>query len=264
MTRGLTHCAGAVRTQIGASLVLAAVLCAGCGHLKPWQGHTILVQYSWNPQTQTRVISMDDLSSKKSVTDRQLSEQIARQANQELPSWVRLQKLTRAVGVFHARILQSGTIEITETMHGIDGVSPGFVKDPDVTPEMEAAHAGDLRKLENLIEAGGPVNAQDQSGATALMAAAGSHNVQILRFLTQHGADVSARDRDGDTALTLSIVPQQLDMVQELVHSGAALNCNNAVDRSTFLSEAKRSSRIFHILEKSAVNCQVPSPKHGH
>lgn len=239
--------------------VLVMVTCAlmalvGCGRSRSWEGHTLSVQYSWDPNTRTRIIRITDAASGADIRDPQLTTEIRKEANRELPRWVASQRLTRAAGVFHVTIARRGAVQIAETVHGVEGAHVGFVTDPDVSPEMMAAHEGNLAKLTTLVEAGGSVNAKDQRGDTALMAAVGSHNIEVLRFLLKHGADIKMRNEDGDSALTLSVMSGQVDMTKELTEHGARLDCSNPADRATFDSENRRN-RMPGVLDKIAVNC---------
>ena len=149
---------------LGCSLMAAH----GCTRLRDWRGHTLLVEYFWTASRGTQVTRLTDTRSGATVDNRQLFKAITEEANRDLPQWIQMEKLTRASGAFHARILQDGSIEIVEASHGVEGAPSEFVKDPDVTAEMMAAHQGKLGELKTLIDAGGPVNAKDQRGDTAL------------------------------------------------------------------------------------------------
>ena len=216
-----------------------------------------MVEYFWTASRGTQVTRLTDTRSGATVDNRQLFKAITEEANRDLPQWIQMEKLTRASGAFHARILQDGSIEIVEASHGVEGAPSEFVKDPDVTAEMMAAHQGKLGELKTLIDAGGPVNAKDQRGDTALMAAVTSHRVDVLSFLLEHEADVNARNDDGDTALTLSEASGQTDMENVLADHGAVLNCDNPVDRLTYQDAKKRQRIPVPLLRRIAKNCPI-------
>ena len=68
---------------------------------------------------------------------------------------------------------------------------------------LDAAIAGDVPTIKNLLEKGVDIHAQDHSHGTssALQLAAQHGNEGTVRLLLFEGADVHAEDRDGATAL---------------------------------------------------------------
>jgi ankyrin repeat protein len=68
-------------------------------------------------------------------------------------------------------------------------------------PLMAAVGGGMLDTAGALIAMGADVNAQDQSGRTALMRASTQTNSGFITLLVDHGARVNARDSSGNTAL---------------------------------------------------------------
>lgn len=243
------------RNTLARMTLIALLVFVGCRRQSEWDGHTFTVEYSWD--SKTKIVRITDAASNREVHDPAVARRVLEAANRELPDWIRLDKLTRAIGIFHIRFLPNGAAEIFETMHGIEGVSSEFIKDPDVTQAMMAAHEGRLDRFQELINTGDMINAKDQGGHTALMAAVSSHRVEVLRFLLDHGADVNSRSLDGETALTLSAVSGQADMVQELTDRGAVLECKNPTERETFLSAKRRgdTSVISRRLKRVGVNC---------
>lgn len=219
-----------------------------------------MVEYSYAPNTRTQINHMTDLASGARVADSRLSKRIAEEANNDLPRWLAFAKLTRATGVFHVRILQSGEVEIVETGDGFDAQPRNFVEDPDVTPEMIAAHEGRIDVLKKLLDAGGPVNAKDQLGDTALMAALGSHKVEVVHLLLERGADPNARSLEGDSALWLSVLSRQSDMTKELIEHGAVIDCNNPADQVEIEIQS-RLGRLPPVLARVAKTCRSPNHK---
>jgi ankyrin repeat protein len=59
---------------------------------------------------------------------------------------------------------------------------------------IAAAEAGDLGRVEQLLERGANVRARDRGGRTALIAAAFGNHVDVARVLIAAGADVNAKD----------------------------------------------------------------------
>ena len=66
---------------------------------------------------------------------------------------------------------------------------------------LKAAKKGQIEKVQDLIEAGVPVNSTDKNGRTALMLAAEKGHNDVVQHLIDHEADVSIKDRKGETAI---------------------------------------------------------------
>lgn len=70
----------------------------------------------------------------------------------------------------------------------------------NVTELMITAGVGDIKRLNDLLNYGAPINCKTKSGLTALMYAAVSNQVDAYRFLISRGADASIRSSRGLTA----------------------------------------------------------------
>ena len=92
------------------------------------------------------------------------------------------------------------------------------------TPLMAAAHQGDVRSVEGLLDYGAGLEAQDEDGYTALMYAANVGRDDVVRVLLQRGADVNAKDRQSSTPLMFAAQGGDVHMVRRLIESGADPN----------------------------------------
>jgi Ankyrin repeats (many copies) len=86
---------------------------------------------------------------------------------------------------------------------------------------MAAAHQGDLRAVEGLLEYGARLEAQDGDGYTALMYAANRGHDDVVRVLLGRGADPNARDHQSSTPLMFAAQRGDAQMVRRLLDSGA-------------------------------------------
>lgn len=89
-----------------------------------------------------------------------------------------------------------------------------------------AAQAGDLDRVNALLQGGADSNASDDEGLTVLMMAAGNGHQEIVDILINAGANVNATDKLGWTALMKAIYNYDLDqgfpeIVSVLINAGA-------------------------------------------
>jgi ankyrin repeat protein len=86
---------------------------------------------------------------------------------------------------------------------------------------LDAARAGEVKKVKALVTAGADVNAADGAGTTPLMAASAAGQTFALAALADAGADLDLRDRLGRTALDLALAAGNEDAVRLLRRRGA-------------------------------------------
>ena len=116
-----------------------------------------------------------------------------------------------------------------------------FILDPEETPLMRAAGAGDLAQVRTLLADLVDVNARDQSGYTALMYASKSRldRADIAKTLLSAGADPNARDKGGNTPLTWATWNGlRLGVMKELIAAGADINVRDAWGNPVLLDAA--------------------------
>jgi hypothetical protein len=228
---------------------------AACRTKDRWAGQTLQVDYVWD--SEFHILHVQD-SAGKDIDDHNLNAKILQEAKLVLPRWIQVEKLSHARGTFHIKFYSGGATEILEAKLGPDSYGSGFIQDPEVTPLMLRAHAGDLDRVREILDKSDNVNATDQRGNTALMSAIGSHSVEVLRLLLSHGANLKMYNREGETALTLSVFSGQPEMIRELAGHGAVLNCNDAVEREAYLGAYRRKDAhadVIRYLRKISVNC---------
>lgn len=89
---------------------------------------------------------------------------------------------------------------------------------------FEAAEAGDVATLNDLLDRGMPVEATDIQGYSVLMYAARAGQLESVRLLLERGAKVDARNALGETALMLAAFNGHLATTKFLLRLGAAID----------------------------------------
>ncbi len=121
---------------------------------------------------------------------------------------------------------------------------------------MQAALAGETRRVEALLDNGTDVNARDHEGRTALMFASINSHSTIVRMLLKHNADVNVRANDGGTALMLATCSDAEEIVQMLLEKGADVKARFTATNRTALVIAREHCylKLRDLLEKSGVD----------
>lgn len=89
---------------------------------------------------------------------------------------------------------------------------------------FRAIAAGEIRKAEELVEAGAELTVKGHCGQTALMAACESDQVEMLRWLIARGASVHETDDFGNTAIILAAEHGAYRCVGALIEARAKID----------------------------------------
>lgn len=84
-----------------------------------------------------------------------------------------------------------------------------------------AAEAGDLERLQRLLDQSTDVDSRDDAGRTALLLATLHGQADAVAFLLSHGANPSTADANGVTPLSAAISGNHAAIVRMLKHAGA-------------------------------------------
>jgi|HubBroStandDraft_5_1064220.scaffolds.fasta_scaffold18772_1 ankyrin repeat protein len=95
-------------------------------------------------------------------------------------------------------------------------------------PLLNAAHAGDLDLVRDLLKSGKNPNHRDGFGDCPLTVAADAGQTEVVRFLLEHGAKLDVADDSGETPLHFAARNGHLETAEFLVKRGASVN---AADR---------------------------------
>ena len=121
-------------------------------------------------------------------------------------------------------------------------------------PIHEAAEAGDIDLVKNLLDDGSNVDAPDLDG-TPLQWALLENQMEVARLLLEHGADPNVKGWDG-TLLESSALKGNIELVKLLIQHGANLNDG---DPSTPLIRAvqKGNVELVELLIKNGANTSL-------
>lgn len=92
------------------------------------------------------------------------------------------------------------------------------------TPLHWAAFNGNKQMIELLLKAGAPVNPMNDLRVTPLLLAAFKSNWDAAQLLAERGADPNARDSDNETPLSIAVDWAKWDLVKHFVSNGADPN----------------------------------------
>lgn len=114
---------------------------------------------------------------------------------------------------------------------------------------IEYTERGNYEKVEQLLDEGVDIEAQNEDEQTALIIAAKTDQLRIAELLISHGANIEARDEDGATALMWAAC-NSLQLVQMLIEKGADLNAkDNDGDDAIFYAEDESKTDIAEYLK---------------
>lgn len=125
-------------------------------------------------------------------------------------------------------------------------------------PLHQAAEAGDVQAMKELIRAGEDVNQQDEFGRSPLHIAAARSNRRVVAILIAVGANVDQADANGTTPLQVAAAEDEPSVARLLVEQDANPNAKD-VNGQTALHKAALagSTSIIDILFESGVDSEI-------
>ncbi len=97
---------------------------------------------------------------------------------------------------------------------------------------LDAARDGDLGKVQNLVEEGADINAQNSNGLTPLMFAIGSAHSDLVKLLLKLGADPNGPTKQGMTPLMEAALRNDATIATLLLDANAALDITNRAGKT--------------------------------
>jgi beta-lactamase regulating signal transducer with metallopeptidase domain len=134
-------------------------------------------------------------------------------------------------------------------------VRPGERRARALDQELyEAALAGDLDGVKEMVEAGANANAVIQGDGSPLIAAARSGNIQIAQYLLDHGANANEPVPGDGSPLIVAAQNGRIDQVVLLVQRGADVNLAVPGDENPLMGAAEngRLEIVKFLVERGA------------
>ncbi|MEW6348698.1 MAG: ankyrin repeat domain-containing protein [Thermodesulfobacteriota bacterium] len=124
---------------------------------------------------------------------------------------------------------------------------------------MQAAMAGKLEQVRELVARGIDINFVNRSGVSALMVACQWNQTQVVRFLLENGADVELRERgSGHDALMYSCFSGNPDLVELVLRHGATIDATDAMGRSALMIAASvGKAETVKVLLRTGANADL-------
>ena len=126
-----------------------------------------------------------------------------------------------------AIVLRKAIIEVQGERAGPQTTTGADTVPAPSEPLMRAVREGQVATVQDLLDKGADVNANDRDGGTPLMMAAIFGRDKIAQMLLASGADVNARDGEGKTALMWAAWKDNDTIVRILLAGGADLNAKD-------------------------------------
>ena len=111
------------------------------------------------------------------------------------------------------------------------GEGEGEAREPGITIH-EAVITGDLRAVEQHVQAGSDIDAVDQYGSTPLTIAATFGITDAARVLIEAGADLDMPNDEGSTPLHIAAFFCRVEIVELLLEAGASTSLRNAAGKT--------------------------------
>lgn len=122
-----------------------------------------------------------------------------------------------------------------------------------------ASGAGDVRRVEQAIGAGGNLRTTDFLKRTPLIAAAFCNHSEVANVLIDKGSDVNASDFFGMSPLHAAVIVGGNEVAKTLILRGANINIQNKAGRTPLhLAAATNQVATVELLLERGANAQIP------
>eukprot|EP00928_Gymnodinium_smaydae_P000085 TRINITY_DN10037_c0_g1_i2.p1 TRINITY_DN10037_c0_g1~~TRINITY_DN10037_c0_g1_i2.p1 ORF type:complete len:758 (-),score=149.60 TRINITY_DN10037_c0_g1_i2:476-2641(-) len=139
-----------------------------------------------------------------------------------------------------------GQLKVAEAL--LDGgASADAVDEEGMTALMEASHNGHAAVAEALLRGGASVDKPDRKGVTALMEASKGGHAQVVQLLIHSNASINLADNDGDTALSHALGTGRMEVASFLLDKGALFDARS-LERCLKGGGAARACVLEHLV----------------
>lgn len=120
---------------------------------------------------------------------------------------------------------------------------------------IDAARNGDTAAVRKWLEQGANIDAQDDSGKTAVMAATVGNHAETVKALIDRGANLDIRDNRSDNPLLYAGAEGLLDIVKLAIEAGADPELTNRFGGTALIPAAERGhvEVVEELLKRSKV-----------
>lgn len=106
---------------------------------------------------------------------------------------------------------------------------------------IAAAGAGDRARISALIAAKAPLDAQDQSGRTALLIAVDRNDAEMARMLMEAGASINVQAQNLDTPWLLAGARGRTEIIRDMIPRGPDLTIRNRYGGNALIPACERA-----------------------
>jgi hypothetical protein len=138
------------------------------------------------------------------------------------------------------------SVKLNEAIRKVD---PNALNSDGETPLMEATYNGDLKAVDQLLNQGAEIDAQDADGWTALMCAIKFDYPEIATRLLERGANPNLKTfEDGTTALIIAATMGRLGIVRDLLDRGVFIDEEDTYGDTALMGAA--NDGYFYLVEE--------------
>lgn len=109
-------------------------------------------------------------------------------------------------------------------------------------PIHDAAKAGNVDEVKQLLDSGARIDARNKYGYTPLFIAAFEGHLDLAKFLVSEGADIEARAEGGRTPLAVAAFDDRFEVVQYLISVGANVHARTEKGETPLQWVARKGS----------------------
>ncbi|MBO9666757.1 MAG: ankyrin repeat domain-containing protein [Bdellovibrio sp.] len=156
------------------------------------------------------------------------------------------------------------TLTFAMTMLLLQPFATAKSQSKEIQSLLNAAAAGDNKKVASLLKNKSNLNAKDAGGNTALMLAISNDHKDTAKLILEKNPDVNIKNQEGETALFAALVSDKADIAKTLIEQGASLeDVGGEGESALFMAATTNQTDIMEIVLKKAPQLLNKSDDHG-